>query len=133
MTTRIPIITEFFLIRRAETMLNGLVAEDFIKFIKVSRDTVDTIVNCTSSEVHSINIDVYIKNIEMAQIMCFLDAMSVAKDYVYLAMDVIQRDLATMTHAYIMVNRMANNGDIGSLDALPNDILRTICNKVSAM
>ena len=125
-----PNITEFFLIRRAETMINGLAAEDFIKFIKVSRDTIDTIVNRTSSEVHVVNIDVYMKNIEMAQMMCFLDAMSVAKAYVHLAIDVVERDLATMTHAYIMTNRIIARGNIGTLDVLPMDILYTICDMV---
>jgi hypothetical protein len=143
MAPLIAFVCDWFLICRTETMLSALHANDMVKFEKVVNNTLATIANANANanakdvEVHKVNLDVYIKNIEFAQLLCYLDVKGEAKKHVELAADVIARNLATMTPAYIMVKRIAaaTGGDnsvasIGSLSLLPPDLTQLISTMV---
>ena len=119
----LPIITDWFLIRRVETIQNALNVGDIEKFHRVVDNTIKTITNSTRKETHAINLHVYMKNLEMAQMLCYLDVISIAAKHIDLAIDVIMRDLATMTPSYIIINRIKSSGNIGTLSELSDDIL----------
>lgn len=139
MAPLIAFVCDWFLICRTETMLSALQSNDMVKFEKVVDNTLATIANANAKDVkvHKVNVDVYIKNIEFAQLMCYLDVKGEAKKHVELAADVIARDLATMTPAYIMVKRIAaatgggnSVASIGSLSQLPSDVSNLVSTMV---
>jgi hypothetical protein len=135
MAPLLDFVCDWVLICRTETMLNALRAGDVVKFERVVNNTLATIANAKARgryvDVHKVNLNVYIKNIEFAQLLCYLDVKGETKKHVELAADVITRDLATMTPAYIMVNRIATSSDdIGSLSQLPPDLTHLISTMV---
>jgi hypothetical protein len=127
---RITLIVDWMLLRRTETLLKALNAEDNDKFDKVVNNTIATINARTATHVHEDNLKAYVKNLEFAQLLCCLGVTCVSKQHVELAADVIRRDLATMTPSYIMINRLSrkdtSDKDLGSLSQLPYDITNLI-------
>jgi hypothetical protein len=142
MVMTMPIISEFMLNRRIETLMIALILGKKEKFENVVNNTILTIENRAVTEVHESNLGAYIKNIEMALMLFQLGQEETAKEYLTLALEVIYRDLGPMTPAYVFANRLQNvkNHDnsfttytnIGSLYKLPDDILGTIADIVNA-
>jgi len=138
----IPIISDFMLKRRIETMMIALILKNESKFSRVVDNTILTLEKREGTEVHESNLNAYIKNIEMALIMFQLGLHEKAEDHLYMALSVVERNLGPMTPAYVMANRMHNakNHDnsfatytkIGSLYKLPADILISIADIVNA-
>ena len=128
-----PFITEFMLLRRIETMLIANLLGNKTKMEMVVKNTINTIKNYEVSDVHQQNLDAYVKNIEFALLMTYLDVPESAKEHLHMAADVIERDLAAMTPAYIMYDRMNTfeADKIGTLAVLPNDIITHIANMVT--
>ena len=128
-------VSEFVLLRRVETMQKVLEAGDLAKFDKVVSATLQIISNNKESDVHELNIRAYVNHIELAQLLVYVGVISGALEHVALAEDVLVRDLATMTPAYILANRMFKGDtekDIGSLYDLPNDIMNNIAKLVES-
>ena len=127
-----PFITEFMLLRRIDTMLIASLLHKH-KLETAVKNTINTIKNCEVSDVHQQNLDAYVKNIEFALLMNYLDVPTSANEHLHMAADVIERDLATMTPAYIMYDRMKtfDADKIGTLAELPNDIILHIAKLVA--
>lgn len=132
---QIPVISKFMLLRRLHT-IKMVVAENNIHKVKrIIDNTIYTINNRESTEVHKDNLRAYIKNIEIALLLCYIGMHTKAIYHLHMASDVIVRDLAVMTPAYMMANRLLNTNHqlnnpssinknrIGSLDSLPRDIV----------
>ena len=131
---QIPVISKFMLLRRLHT-IEMVVAENNIHKVKrIIDNTIYTINNRESTEVHKDNLRAYIKNIEIALLLCYIGMHTKAIYHLHMASDVIVRDLAVMTPAYMMANRLLNANQlnakcgidenrIGSLDSLPRDIV----------
>ena len=142
MTVTMPIISEFMLNRRIETMMIALLFGNAKKFENVVNNTILTIENRKGTDVHESNLGAYIKNIEMALMLFQLGQEEKAKEYLSFALEVIYRDLGPMTPAYALANRLQNDKNhdnsfatytnIGSLHKLPADILVTIADIVNA-
>jgi hypothetical protein len=128
----ISTVTPYILRRRVETMQETLIAGSYTKFYRIVDCTMDMITHCESNEVHPDNVGAYIKNIDMAQMLCYLGLPCRAILYLNLAIDVIVRDLATMTPAYMLLNRISSGKDIGSLSELPRDVVHYISEIVTS-
>jgi monomeric isocitrate dehydrogenase len=137
---QIPVISKFLLLRRLQTLETAVTENNTHKVESIIDNTIETIDNRESTEVHEDNLRAYIKNIEMALLLCYTGVHTKAIDHLHMASDVIVRDLAVMTPAYIMANRLLtlntkcgidkNKNRIGSLigtlNDLPHDIVHYI-------
>jgi hypothetical protein len=132
----LPVISEFILTRRIGTLCNAINNANMDKFHRVADNTVDTINKRARSEVHDDNLAAYIKNVELAQLLCFCDCQDAALKYLALANDVIERDLAVMTPTYVFATRLqdehGNHDSLGSLADLPNGVLWNIASFIKS-
>lgn len=126
----IQYISKLLLVRRIETLKNALHTENKLRFEKVMKDTLETIEKTPQrdTDIHEADLAIYVKNLDMALIMFYLDvSVDIPSSYLELAIDAIERDLATMTPSYILLNRMLcdkkdHKNTCGNLSDLPNDI-----------
>lgn len=126
----LPVISKFILTRRLETMQKACQAGDMSKLDRVIDNTLKMITNRQGSEVHELTLKGYVKHIEMVQLLSYFELVAVATSHLALAMDLIVRNLATMTPTYIFMNRLdklpcvsEQQDDLGTLAMLPNDML----------
>lgn len=129
---RIRVITDFMLLRRIETMMVALLVSKKEKLERVIKNTISTIEYCEESDVSDANLNAYLRNIEMALHLSYLEYPFLAITYLENAADVLNRNLGEMTHSYIMVERMKTYDEdkIGTLAILPNDIICKIATMV---
>jgi len=130
---QIPVISKFLLLRRLQTIEIAVAENNMHKVERIIDNTIETIENRELTEVHEDNLRAYIKNIEIALLLCYIGLHSKAIYHLHMASDVIVRDLAVMTPAYMMANRLLtlntkcgidkNNNHIGTLNYLPHDIV----------
>ena len=120
------------LLRRIETMMVALLVSKKEKLERVIKNTISTIEYCEESDVSDANLNAYLRNIEMALHLSYLEYPFLAITYLENAADVLNRNLGEMTHSYIMVERMKTYDEdkIGTLAILPNDIICKIATMV---
>jgi len=133
---QIPVISKFLLLRRLQTLETAVTENNTHKVERIIDNTIETIENRELTEVHEDNLRAYIKNIEIALLLCYTGVHTKAIYHLHMASDVIVRDLAVMTPAYMMANRLLtlntkcgidkNNNHIGTLNYLPHDIVHYI-------
>jgi len=133
----LPIISDFLLKCRINTLHNSIKNDNMDRFHVVATNTVDTINQRTSSEVHDGNLTAYIKNVEIAQLLCFCECQEAALQHLDLALDVIKRDLAAFvesipTHVFTarLKDKNGSSDSIGSLAGLPNGVLWNIARRM---
>ena len=124
----LSIVTEFMLIRRVDTLRVAVMLGLTNRVAWIVDFTIDTIAQCSSSEVNEKTLAAYIKTLEMVKLLMYLGVPKQAMIYADQATDIVDSKLGEMTGAYMMCNRMKtpDTNTLGTLYVLPNEIITHI-------
>ena len=125
---RISFVYKFVLLRRIETITHCLIADDHARVHSIIENTISMIADRDGSDVHKNDLNVYVRHLEIAQLLLYINCKDAATRQIELAKEVIRVEYYRMIPTYIMCLRIAHYEQklIGSLSSLPNDVLQDI-------